>query len=137
MKTADTVETEQRIIESFESSFRCMPGPAMAFFEIPQKDAPLVRAIYVVYAVTGQNLDDMERWFMERVVRPLKNIAGDDSYLYWRNPERVSVAVRTISSCGLQYVIRTRIAVLNKSLEEVRLSGDVIKSEGELPTELL
>lgn len=130
----NTLATEQRITSAFEHAFRCALGPAQAFFEIPQKDDLPVRVTYVVYAVSGEHLEDMERWFMERVVAPLKNIAGEGGYLYWRNPERVSVDTARYDS---RFTIYTRIAVLDGSLEEVRLTGDAAKLPGKLPTELL
>ncbi len=131
MNTDKTYEVERRIIDAFESAFYCQPGPSVAYFDIPQRagdEILSVRATYVVYAVTGQNLDDTETWFFEHVINPLIKNALAGGYLFWRNPERVSVDVRDVAKP--QYVVRTRIAVLNQALEEVRIN-DAIKPAGE------
>lgn len=125
----ELIDTEERIIEGFESFFDCQPGPPRAFFELPQRVGDSVRVTYVVYAITGQDLSDMEQWFFARVIDPLRYKAGTGSFLYWRNSERVSVSVRSVDGAKTQYVIRTRLAVFDRDLHEIRIH-DAIKPEG-------
>ncbi|HDZ37785.1 MAG TPA: hypothetical protein ENH62_05810 [Marinobacter sp.] len=128
--------TEQLIIRAFEKGLDCMPGAHVAWFDLPQREGPKVRCTYVTYACAGNNLADMFAWFFERVVDPLIAQAGDGGYLFWRLPERVSVQVETgRMGSERRFNIRTRIVVLNKALEEVRIA-DAIKAEGAIPQEI-
>ena len=121
-------QVEATIIQALEDDFRCEFGPAMAFFELPQRSGEPVRVIYVTYAIQGEDLQDVENWFFEHVIDPLREKTGGDGFLYWRNPERVLVypiTSKTLSS-GAQvtrnpplYKIRTRFAVLDKDLNPV------------------
>lgn len=134
-----TRTSEDRIIETLENNFRTERGPAKAFFELPQRDADPVRVIYVTYAVQGEDLQLVENYFFEYVIDPLIELTGGEGYLFWRNCERVlvyAISTKTLSS-GAQvtrkpplYKIRTRFAVLDKSLNAV--VAPLYKPEGDL-----
>ena len=106
-----------------ESHFMAQPGPPMAFFEIPQADADPVRAIYRIYAVRGNTLPEVERWMMDNVLVPLAQLTLGGGYLYWRLPQRFDVSYNE----GGTVTLRTRIAVLNRSLVAVMLGNEKVE----------
>lgn len=133
---------EQRIIESFEMKFHCMDGSRTAWFELPVRDGDPIRVIYVVYAVSGPVLADLEDWFFDEVIVPLYEKTGTGGYLYWRRSERVEVTSIAVhkgtntpytgvmsDAVEQRFKIYTRIAVLTNDLKEVRLD-EIIKREG-------
>lgn len=122
----------QRLRDVAEHYFDCTWGQPRAFFELPQRRGEDIRVTYVVYAVAGNDLAELEQWMIDEVLRPLDQKAGDGSRLYWRNDQCFNLTLIE----GDRYYLRTRLAVLDKDLNEVRLD-DLIKREGEPPAQKL
>ena len=126
--TATTI-LRGELIEMFEDQFVCMAGERKAWFEIPQKGGESVRGIYVVYSVRGTVLDDVRRYFIDRVIGPLVVAASNTDkpntrYLYWRMEERLQVR----EDHGW-FTIYTRICVIDNDLNSIVLP-DIVKTEG-------
>lgn len=123
-------QTQDRLIETFESAFACDIGPPKSFFEIPQRFGKPVRVIYSSYVASGNDLAELELWFIVNVVAPL---AEKGVSLYWRLPSRIEVYPRQTHGKSEDYVIRTRIGVLDKLLQLVVIE-DTVTPEGALMT---
>ena len=121
----------QRLREVAEQYFDCQHGVPMAFFEIPQRDGEDIRVIYVTYAVRGPDVFDLEQWMIDNVILPLMEKTDGQGKLYWRLAECFDMSLDTD---GL-YSLRTRIGVLDKDLNVVRLD-EVMKHEGQ-PSKVL
>ena len=116
----------QRLREVTEQEFDCQHGLQQAFFELPQRGAESIRVTYVVYAFKGNDLNVLEQAMIDEVIVPLSQKAGADAMLYWRLTDCYQVDV---IDDGEHYMLRTRIAVLDKDLNAVTLP-DVVKTEG-------
>lgn len=111
----------QRLTTTAEDMFDCTHGPAMAFFEMPQRGADPIRVVYVTYVVSGDDIDDLEQWMLS-VLMSLEDKGG--TRLFWRLETRFSVEVY-----DERYYLRTRLAVLDDDLNAVVIK-DAIKPEG-------
>lgn len=111
----------QRLTTMAEDMFDCTHGPAMAFFEMPQRGADPIRVVYVTYVVSGDDIDDLEQWMLS-VLMSLEDKGG--TRLFWRLETRFSVEVY-----DERYYLRTRLAVLDDDLNAVVIK-DAIKPEG-------
>ncbi len=128
----------QRLTTVAEDLFDCSWGPSMAFFEIPQRDADIVRVIYRTYGVRGNDIDALEQWMLNKVLFPLSEKAGACSdprllrvsRLYWRLTTCFDVSVLDDEL----YYLRTRLAVLDAGLNEVMLESVIKPEGGEWPT---
>ena len=120
----------QRLVELTEQHFDCRPGMPMVFFEIPQRIGDDIRLVYDTYAARGDNIDELEQWFIDSVIVPLYEKTDGMGRLWWRLAECFEVELVTWSGKPLEYHLRTRIAVTDKDLNVVRLD-DVIKLEGD------
>ena len=116
-----------RLIVVAEEFFDCSFGPEQAFFEWPQRDGDTIRFIYCSYVVRGDDLKKLEQYFIDEVLAPLAEKAGDEGRLYWRLDTCFEVQLDTSDG---RYTVRTRIVVVDKDLNEVRLP-DEIKPEGQ------
>ena len=110
----------QVLIEYLEACFHCKQGERTAFFEMPAVGGNVTRGIYVTYAVSALDLASAESWMMDNVLRPLVAKAGESAWLYWRLEECFEV-----TNEDNRFQLRTRIAVLDKDLNAVVLSGDI------------
>ncbi len=80
----------------------------------------------MTYAIAGPDIAEMEQWFIDNVLHPLAELAGDDATLWWRLPTGFQVSLRSDG----RYTLRTRLVVLNNQLVPVQLD-DVLKREGD------
>lgn len=115
----------QRLRDLTEECFDCTWGEPRAFFELPQRVGDDIRVIYYSYVARGDDLDELEHWFIDNVIMPLDEKAGDPSRLYWRLADCFHVS---LEGDGL-YSLRTRIAVLDKDLNVITLP-DTLTPEG-------
>ena len=105
-----------RLITVAEEYFDCEHGREAAFFMIPQRGAEDIFVKYVTYAVRGEDLKAMEQWFIDEVLHPLTQKAGDMGRLYWRLRTCFEVSLDTEDG---KYTLRTRLAVLDDDLNPV------------------
>ena len=112
----------QRLTTTAEDMFDCTHGPAMAFFEMPQRGADPIRVVYVTYAVRGEDIDMLEKWMLIKVLTPLEDKGG--TRLFWRLGTCFDVSVD-----DELYYLRTRLAVLDDDLNAVVIN-DAVKPEG-------
>ena len=115
----------QPLIDFCQEHFDCELGPPMAFFELPQRESKdPVRVVYHVYAVRGPTYAECEKWLIENVFEPLVESAGEEPRLYWRLEYKISV-----EPLRDHVLVRTRLAVLNREMQQVILA-DKVASEG-------
>lgn len=110
----------QVLIDYLEACFRCEQGERAAYFEMPALGGKVTRVTYVTYAVTGPDLAAVESWMMDKVLRPLVAKAGENAWLYWRLEECFE-----IGNEDDRVQLYMRIAVLDKELNAVDLTGDI------------
>jgi len=120
----------QPLIDYCEEHFDCELGPPMAYFELPQRDGKdPVRVIYHVYAVRGPTYEACEKWLIEHVFEPLVEAAGEEPRLYWRLEHKMSV-----EPLRDQVFVRTRLAVLDREMQQVIIEEKVAREGGEYPS---
>lgn len=121
-----TESLAQPLIDFCEEHFDCEVGPPKAYFEFPQRDNPdPVRVIYHVYAIQGPTYEACEKWLIENVFEPLVKAAGDEPRLYWRIEDKIRV-----EPLRDKIKVRTRLAVLNREMQQVILA-DMVCREGQ------
>ncbi len=111
-------KTTDDLIEYVFQNFRAHDGEKRAFFEIPQVGALPVRSTYVAYICTGEDKAQLIDWMLDIFIE-LKRLGGVD--WYWRLEEMITMQENKYRG---GWVIRTRIAVLDKDLIEIRLPNE-------------
>ncbi len=120
----------QPLIDFCQEHFDCETGPPRAYFELPQRDAnDPVRLSYVVYAVQGPTYEACEKWLLENVFEPLEKEACDEARLYWRLEDMIQV-----ETFRDHVRVRTRLAVLDKNLNQVYIADKVVTEGRECPS---
>jgi len=123
----NAVATTDDLIDYVERHFNADWGSPRAYFTIPQRDAEPLQVVYVCYAVAADTEDAALDWMLDNVLGPLRTLAGDGAYLYWR-----------LSTCFTmqwdgemkKHRLYTRFAVLDRYLNVITLPAGISKPEG-------
>lgn len=102
-------------------------GPAKATYDYTDDEGNEVQVPYRSYVAISNSLKDAERWMVDEVLEPL--YAAGAEWIF-----RLPYLVQIESTQENQFLIRTRIAVLDADKNEVVL--DNVSAEGGLVHDL-
>ncbi len=111
-------------------NFNERTGEPKAFFEIPQRHGDSIRVAYVSYVGRGEDKAQLIDWMLDIFIE-LKRLGG--VHWFWRLAEMITLKEDKCSACSqcgrCGWQIRTRIAVLDAALIDIRLT-DELHAEG-------